>query len=256
MRPEIAVLAALVAVALLSMAAFRWGPARGRPDRDAAARGGTFFLGLFVRDWFYWFVRPLERAALALRLAPDVFNVVGLLLGLASMLLFWHGRLVWAGWALLAGGVADILDGRIARARGIASRYGTFIDSTLDRFSEFAAFVGIAAFYGSGVPVLLTLVALGGSLLVSYTRARGESVGVLCKEGFMQRAERMLLLGFGAILDPALSAAAGRARGAALFWIVAAIAAGSVGTSIYRTIWIARRLRAEPGEPRAGGGKA
>jgi len=92
----------------------------------------------------------------------------------------------------------------------MASRRGAFIDSTLDRFAEFAMFVGLAAWFRLE-PLTLSWVvmSLGGSLLVSYTRARGESLGVLCKLGVMQRAERMLLLGLGSILDPALSARAG-----------------------------------------------
>jgi CDP-diacylglycerol--glycerol-3-phosphate 3-phosphatidyltransferase len=87
------------------------------------------------------------------------------------------------------------------------------------------------------------VVALGGSLLVSYTRARGESLGVLCKLGVMQRAERMLLLGLGSILDPALSARAGWNEGAIVAIVVAVIAVGTVWTSVYRTIWIARALK-------------
>jgi CDP-diacylglycerol--glycerol-3-phosphate 3-phosphatidyltransferase len=84
--------------------------------------------------------------------------------------------------------------------------------------------------------------ALGGSLLVSYTRARGESQGVVCKVGVMQRAERLLLLGFGAILDPGLSAWIGQPSGALLAFVVGLIALGTVGTAIYRTVWIATRL--------------
>jgi CDP-diacylglycerol--glycerol-3-phosphate 3-phosphatidyltransferase len=84
--------------------------------------------------------------------------------------------------------------------------------------------------------------ALGGSLLVSYARARGESVGVVCKVGIMQRAERLLLLGFGAILDPAVSAWAGRSQGSLLTVVLGIVAAGTLGTATYRTWWIASRL--------------
>jgi len=97
-------------------------------------------------------------------------------------------------------------------------------------------------FYRGTVTALLVLVALGGSLLVSYTRARGESVGVLCKLGVMQRAERMLLTGVGAIVDPSVTAAAGWGRGTLLAVMVGLIAVGTVATSVYRTIWIARAL--------------
>jgi CDP-diacylglycerol--glycerol-3-phosphate 3-phosphatidyltransferase len=84
--------------------------------------------------------------------------------------------------------------------------------------------------------------ALGGSLLVSYARARGESVGVVCKLGVMQRAERLLAIGLGGILDPAVTAAAGWEQGTLLFALLLLVAVGTVGTAAYRTAWIARRL--------------
>ena len=96
-----------------------------------------------------------------------------------------------------------VLDGRLARARGLASQRGAFLDSTLDRFAEVGVFVGLAVLYMESVPELAVVVAaLGGSLLVSYTRARGESLGVTARVGVMQRAERLLLVGLGAVLDP------------------------------------------------------
>jgi CDP-diacylglycerol--glycerol-3-phosphate 3-phosphatidyltransferase len=131
---------------------------------------------------------------------------------------------------------------RVGRCDGRGSKAGAVLESTLDRFSEFAAFIGLAAFFGSGWRSLVVLVALGGSLLVSYTRARGESLGVLCKSGLMQRAERILLLGVGAIVDPSVSRVVGRDPGVLLTIIVTLIAAGTVGTAIYRTIWISREL--------------
>jgi CDP-diacylglycerol--glycerol-3-phosphate 3-phosphatidyltransferase len=147
------------------------------------------------------------------------------------------------GWEVLMGGAADVLDGRIARARDMANRRGAFLDSTLDRFAEVGAFVGITVMYGDS-PVALALVAsaLGGSLLVSYARARGESVGVVCKVGVMQRAERLLLVGFGGVLDPAICEWRGWEPGTFLLWLVGLMAVGTVGTAVYRTAWIAARL--------------
>jgi phosphatidylinositol phosphate synthase len=131
----------------------------------------------------------------------------------------------------------------VARGTGVADARGAFLDSTLDRFTEFFAFAGLAYYYSAGWMAVAIVVALGGSLLVSYTRARGESLGVLCKVGLMQRAERMILLGLASILDPALCAALGWAAGTLVAGAVALIAAGTVWTSVYRTFWIARALR-------------
>lgn len=242
MRNDIAWLAGVLAFALLTMPVYRFGPARGRPDADGAKRGGTFLLGRFARDWFYWFIGPVERISLALRLDPLVFNLLGVLVSAVSGLCMWRGHFVAGGWTILLGSVADILDGRIARARGIASRRGAFIDSTLDRFAETAVFIGLAAHYHGPLAQAVVAAGLGGSLLVSYTRARGESLDVLCKQGVMQRAERIILLGFGALLDPAISDALGRPHGSALLVVLAIIAAGTLGTALFRTVWIARRL--------------
>ncbi len=243
MRTDLLVLLAVLAAALASMPVYAVGPARRARDPHDIANRGSFVLGGFVRSWFYWFVRPVERLSLALGLGPLFFNLLGVAFGVAAAVLFATGHVNPGGWAVLLGGIADVLDGRIARALGMANRRGAFLDSTLDRFAEFAAFVGLALlFRASGTGLVLVVTALGGSLLVSYARARGESVGVVCKLGVMQRAERLLLLGFGAILDPAVSEWAGRSGGFLLVPVLALVAVGTIGTAVFRTVWIARRL--------------
>lgn len=241
MRGDLAVFVAVLAGALLSMLVYRF-TVTGRSAGDQTGRGGSFVLGFWVRNWFYWGIRPLSRVSLALGLGPFFYNALAVVLGAGSLAAFVLGELPGAGWMILASGLADVMDGEMARGRGLADARGAFLDSTLDRYSEFLAFVGMAWFYRGTVTALLVLVALGGSLLVSYTRARGESVGVLCKLGVMQRAERMLLTGVGAILDPSVCAAAGWAAGRLLAGIIVLIAVGTVATSVYRTVWIARAL--------------
>ena len=243
MSSELVVLAVLSTLALLSMLVYVIGDRSRLASRDTTGRGGSFFLGYFVRNWFYWFIAPARRLSLGLGLIPLFFNLLAVACGLASLLFFAKGHLPAGGWMILLSGFADVMDGEVARSQGVASREGAFLDSTLDRFSEFFAFIGLGAFFWTGWPVVLVLVALGGSLLVSYTRARGESLGVLCKKGLMQRAERMLLLGFGAILDPTIGGVLGKDTGFLLLIILSLIALGTVATSIYRTVWIARELR-------------
>ena len=243
MRNDLAVLLGILALAILSMPVYAVGRgSRGKDTLDMESRG-SFVLGGFVRSWFYWFAGPVERLALALGLGPLFFNLLGVAFGVAAAVCFGYGRTNLGGWAVLLGGVADILDGRIARALGVASRRGAFLDSTLDRFAEFAAFVGLAVlFRESELALVLVVTGLGGSLLVSYARARGESVGVVCKLGVMQRAERLLLLGFGGILDASVAAWAGKGTGTLLIPVLGLVAVGTVGTAIYRTFWIAREL--------------
>jgi len=250
-RQELAILLWALALALLTIPIYAVRRRHLGPDPLAAEEHGSFVLGSFLRDWFYWFLGPAVRLSLATRLSPLFWNLTGVGFGTAAGVAFAFNRPALAGWAVLLGGVADILDGRVARCHRMASRRGAFLDSTLDRFAEFAAFVGLAVRFG-GAPVVLAFVvaALGGSLLVSYARARGESVGILCKLGVMQRAERLMLLGFGAILDGTVSAIwpdapwADAAGGVLLVPVLAVIAVGTVGTAVFRTVWIARRLPA------------
>ncbi len=243
MRPELTVLVVVLGVGLASMPVFALSRASRAPDALESSTRGKFVLGSFVRRWFYWFVRPVERASVRLEISPLFFNLLGLAMGMAAGWFFASGRFALAGWGVLLSGAADALDGRIARARGVASARGAFLDSTIDRFAEVAAFVGLAvAFRVSGPALAVVAAALGGSLLVSYTRARGESQGVLCTAGVMQRAERLLLIGFGAILDGGGSALLGREPGTVLLAVMAVTAAGTVATAVFRTVWIAGRL--------------
>lgn len=244
MRPDLMTLLGILGFAVATMPIYARSAARREPDPLESAARGDFVLGSFVREWFYWFIRPLERASLAMGLSPLFYNLAGAFLGILSGVAFGAGMMVAGGWLILGGGAADVLDGRIARALGIASRRGAFLDSTLDRFAEFGAFVGLAVWFrGDVVALTLTVIALGGSLLVSYARARGESVGIVCKVGVLQRAERLLLLGFGGLFDPAVSRALGRAEpGGLIYPVVGLIAVGTVATAIYRIVWITKRL--------------
>ena len=217
---------------------------RGRPrDPDVARRPTTAMLGARVRDWAVWVLGPVERGLVRSGVTPDALNFLGAAAGLAAGVAFATSALGLAAWLLALGGISDILDGRVARARGIASRYGAFLDSTLDRFSESGTFVGVAWYFtGSPWMTAATVLAITGSLLVSYTRARGEALGVPFAGGLMQRAERVVLLMLGALFDPAVSHRMGWIPGTLLSGAVVLIAFGTVATAIHRAVVIARRL--------------
>lgn len=242
MRPEIAFLAGVLVFAFASMVFYR-SSAAGATASDRTGRGGSFVLGFWTRNWFYWLIRPVTRVSVTLGLTPFFYNLVAVACGLGAGFAYATGHFPIAGWLVFMSGLADVMDGEVARATQSADARGAFLDSTLDRFSEFFSFVGLAYFFGSGWPAVSIVVALGGSLLVSYTRARGESVGVLCKVGVMQRAERMLLLGLASILDPWVTSVFSWSSGTLVACSVALIAAGTLWTSIHRTIWIARALK-------------
>ena len=241
------VLLGILGAAFVSMAVYA--VTGRRRDADADKKGSQFVLGIgdFLVHWLMWALRPIERAALALGLTPDFFNFAGLAFGLLSGVLIGLGRLELGGWAIAMGGLCDILDGRIARARGLVSAYGQFIDSTLDRFVEVFAFLGFVFYLRSFAwGPLVAAAAITGSLLVSYTRARGESVGVLCKEGLMQRAERLVLTFLVCLMDGPVTAGLGRPPGTAVMGILALIAVGTFATAVQRTWWISARLRQKP----------
>jgi CDP-diacylglycerol--glycerol-3-phosphate 3-phosphatidyltransferase len=245
MTPTLLALAAVLAVALVSMPVFAL-VHRGRRDPDAEGKGSRFLLGAgdFLLHWLLWAIGPLERALVRAGAGPDAMNAAGLAFGLASGVLIGLGRLELGGGAIALAGVADILDGRLARARRLASPYGKFIDSTLDRFVETFAFLGFAVYF-AGRPwgPLVVAAGLGGSLLVSYAQARGETVSVSGSGGLMQRAERLVLQILGCLFDPVLCRWLGRPEGTVLFWVLVVMAAGALGTAVHRTVWIARRLR-------------
>ncbi len=237
----------VVALPCLSMAAYAL---RGmRRDADAEGKNAQFLGGLadFVLHWFLWVVAPAATVSIRLGLTADFYNFAGLAFGAAAGLSVAFGQLEIGGWALVLSGVCDILDGRIARATGTTSRYGAFIDSLLDRYIELFFFVGFAFFARHTGPggVAATL-ALGSSVLVSYARAMGESLGVECTGGLMQRGERLALLCLGSLADPSASAALGQPKGALLTGVLLLIGATSLATAVHRTVWIARRLRASP----------
>lgn len=248
MRPALAVLLVVLGSALVSLAVFAL-LRRAPSDPDAEKKGSRFLLGVgdLLVHWLMWAIGPVERAMLRLGTTPDHMNAAGLLLGALSGVLIGLGHLEAGGYAIVLSGLCDILDGRLARARGLANAYGKFIDSTLDRFVETFAFLGFVAYYRhlpAGAFVAAT--ALAASLLVSYAQARGETVNVSGSGGLMQRAERLVLTAFGCLLDPTLSAALGRPEGTVLLWVLCLIAAGAFFTAVHRTIWIARRLRRGP----------
>jgi CDP-diacylglycerol--glycerol-3-phosphate 3-phosphatidyltransferase len=217
-----------------------------RPDPDASRRGSRFLMGVgdFLVHWFMWFIGPVERLSLRLGLSPDFFNFAGLAFGLLAGVFIGAGNLPLGAWMLTCTSVCDILDGRIARATASTSDYGGFLDSTLDRFVESFAFIGFAV-YLRHLPLgpAVATAALAGSLLVSYARARGESLGVLCKEGLMQRAERLVLMILACLLDALVVSVTHHQRGRLVFWTMVLIAVGTFVTAVHRTAWISLRLR-------------
>ena len=134
---------------------------------------------------------------------PNTITIQGFVLNVGAAIILAFGHLTWGGAVLLLTSAVDGLDGALARVSGKMTRFGAFLDSTLDRISEGALFLGLVAWLLSQqrpVDVYLVFVTLLGSVMVSYIRARAEGVGYACKVGALSRLERVLVLGVGLML--------------------------------------------------------
>ena len=168
-------------------------------DLEMKERGQSVLLGQSVRQVYAWSLQPFVRVLAKVRVHPNTLTVACFVVSLAAGVLVALGAVTLGGVVGLFGVSLDYFDGRIARMSGQATRSGGFLDSTLDRFGE-VAFFGGAALVFRGSPWVLTacLFALGSGGIVSYTRAKAESLGIELKSGLMQRPERVVLFCFGA----------------------------------------------------------
>src|SRR5919107_70003 len=136
------------------------------------------------------------------RLTPNAISLTGFALCIVAAVLVWEDHYVLGGIAFIVGSVCDTLDGRYARASGKGSPFGAFLDSTLDRVEEGVVLTAVAANFsqaGDDVAVAAVVVAVIASLMVSYTRARAEALGVECKVGIADRAVRVVILSAGLV---------------------------------------------------------
>jgi CDP-diacylglycerol--glycerol-3-phosphate 3-phosphatidyltransferase len=149
------------------------------------------------KETFRQLLRPLARFLSAMRVRPDALTATGWALSVGAATLFALGYTKTAGAVMLFAGLFDALDGAVARESNRMSSFGAFLDSTLDRLSESAIFVGVIFFYAtSSMPyeTLLAGVAMTFSLMTSYTRARAEGLGMKCEVGLLERAGRVVIL--------------------------------------------------------------
>jgi CDP-diacylglycerol--glycerol-3-phosphate 3-phosphatidyltransferase len=159
--------------------------------------------------------QPVARLLARTPLTPNAVTWLGFLITVGAAVLVTTGHLFAAGWVVLVAGLCDMLDGALARLTGRVTRFGGVLDSTLDRLSDAVLLLGLLVVYARGQQVaesLLVGIALLGSLLVSYIRARVEGLGIECKTGLFTRPERVIVLALGLLLsrfDYALVAALG-----------------------------------------------
>jgi CDP-diacylglycerol--glycerol-3-phosphate 3-phosphatidyltransferase len=151
-------------------------------------------------------VSPFIRLLTRWDMHPNTFTVYGLIVSAVASVFMASGSFRLAALLVLVAGFFDTIDGKLARNSGKVTKFGAVLDSTLDRYSEVLIFFGMAYFFVRQDRYLTTLavaVALGGSLMVSYVRARAEGLGFECKVGILQRPERLILIAAGGLIHPA-----------------------------------------------------
>jgi len=175
----------------------------------------------------------IVRAFAAMGVNPNILTFIGFGINLLAAYLFAYGYFRWAGLTIILAGIFDMTDGRVARLEGRVTPFGGFYDSVMDRYSDLCLLIGLLIYYGRinrFLYVSLVAVAMIGSVMVSYTRARAENVIPSCKVGFLERPERVVLIIIGALFD----------RMAPVLWLIAVL---SNVTVIHRIVFTRQEAR-------------
>lgn len=192
-------------------------------------------------------INAMVRVLASAGVPPNVLTAIGVTINIGCGVLFGVGEFFWAGVVLIFANIFDMLDGNVARLTGNVTKFGGFLDSSLDRLSDMVAFLGIMAFYAGNTPqhsilnVVLAGVAMMGSVMVSYTTARSEGLGVKANVGFLQRPERVVLLIIGALSTwDWNSSSIWFNRMPQVLWV---LALGSIWTLVHRMYFIWTEFR-------------
>ena len=159
-----------------------------KPDSSKLLSGG-------VKSWWLLLMNPIEDFLIDRKFPPNVLTITTLLVSALAGYFFHLGMIFVAGVLLLAGSTFDVFDGRVARAQGLNSPRGAFFDSCVDRYSEVLIYLGLLSFFRDTFFVYIVFLVVSCSMMVSYTKARAEGLGIDCEVGIMQRTERVVYLG-------------------------------------------------------------
>ena len=187
-----------------------------------------------------WLLDRIVGALAATGVNPNLLTFLGLLVNFAAAASFAVGNFRTGAMIIFLAGFLDMLDGQVARRQNRVTPFGAFYDSTLDRYADMALYMGLLVYYsvsGRTPYVVLAAVATAGSVMVSYSRARAESLILLCKVGFMERPERLVLLIIGGLFN----------RMGPVLWVIAVISTITVIHRIFYTWQETRAGRVLPG---------
>src|ERR1700744_3558866 len=191
-------------------------------------------------------LHAIVRGLALTRISPNVLTFIGLVINIAAAFLFGHanstnaGRMFfYAGLVIFGAGIFDMVDGRVARSTNQVTIFGSFFDSVIDRYSDVVLFFGLLVYYARAnrfFYVVLVALVMVSSVMVSYTRARAESLIPLCKVGFMERPERIVLIIIGALFN----------RMAPVLWVIAILSTIPVIPRIRYTYVVLRESEPPP----------
>lgn len=201
-----------------------------------------------LMEFGYWLYRGPVRAMIFVGITPDMLTIASLLLSAVGAVLIAKGVFGAGGWVLLLGYTCDVWDGMVARALGTGSDRGEFLDATIDRYCDLIGLFGFAYYYREQPAALvLTMAAITGSMLVSYTRAKGECMGIVAEVGYMRRYERAVWLGAGTVLAPLaahyLEPHSARPQFHLALVVIALLAILGNITAVWRVHYILRELK-------------
>src|SRR5271163_2126693 len=206
-------------------------------ERKELNRPVTYWIG----EGGGWLLLRVVSVLAATGITPNMFTFLGLAVNSWAAVMFAMGKFHQAAGTLFLAGFLDMADGQVARRVGRVTAFGAFLDSTLDRYSDLALYMGLVVYYtliGRSFYMMLAAVAMASSFMVSYSRARAESLIPSCKVGFMERPERLVLLIMGGVFN----------RMAQVLWVIAVI---STITVIHRVAYTWQELRAGRSLPEA-----
>jgi CDP-diacylglycerol--glycerol-3-phosphate 3-phosphatidyltransferase len=202
---------------------------------------GPFFIG-----YYYWMMHPVFRAAELSGLKPDHITFLSAFAAAATAAAIATGHFALASALLIGGSSLDMVDGQLARAKNLETPNGAFLDSTIDRLCDGLIFAGCVVYYSGTAMMYVSLVALITCFLVSYARARSESLGLYGAEGLAQRADRIVMLGIAMAFSPVV---AHRQEGFVShphYWVTAlticVLACLNTATAVSRIAWTLRHL--------------
>jgi CDP-diacylglycerol--glycerol-3-phosphate 3-phosphatidyltransferase len=193
-----------------------------------------------------WLLYKIVHGLALTRISPNALTFIGLLINIVAGVLFGYAHadnqrrmFLYAGLVIIGAGIFDMVDGRVARATNQVTIFGGFFDSVIDRYSDVALFFGLLVYYARAnrfFYVVLAALVMVSSVMVSYTRARAESLIPLCKVGFMERPERIVLIIIGALFN----------RMAPVLWVIAVLSTITVVHRIRYTYQVLREIEPPP----------